>query len=242
MLILKQSTASQAVLLGPFVDSTDGVTAETGLTIANTDVRVSKNGANIVAKNSGGGTHDENGFYQITLDATDTDTVGTLQVHCTMSGALPVFAEFQVVEEAVYDDVFASGAAGYNTTTPPTAAAVRTEIDSNSTQLAAIVADTNELQTDDVPGLISALNDISTAQVNAEVVDAIATDARSEPGSVPAANASMAAKVDWLFALARNKITQTSSTQTLRNDADSGSIATASVSDDGTTFTRGEFS
>ena len=35
-----------------------------------------------------------------------------------------------------------------NTTTPPTAAAIRSEIDSNSTQLAAIVADTNELQTD----------------------------------------------------------------------------------------------
>ena len=33
-------------------------------------------------------------------------------------------------------------------TTPPTAAAIRSEIDSNSTQLAAIVADTNELQTD----------------------------------------------------------------------------------------------
>lgn len=34
------------------------------------------------------------------------------------------------------------------TGTPPTAVAIRTEIDSNSTQLAAIVADTNELQTD----------------------------------------------------------------------------------------------
>ena len=33
-----------------------------------------------------------------------------------------------------------------NTTTPPTAVAIRTEIDSNSTQLAAIVADTNILQ------------------------------------------------------------------------------------------------
>lgn len=50
---------------------------------------------------------------------------------------------------------------------------VRTEIDSNSTQLAAIVADTNELQTDDVPSLIAALNDLSTAQVNAEVDTAL---------------------------------------------------------------------
>jgi hypothetical protein len=36
-----------------------------------------------------------------------------------------------------------------------------------------IEADTNELQTDDVPGIISALNNISTAQVNAEVDTAI---------------------------------------------------------------------
>jgi len=35
---LRQSTASQELLLGPFVDSTDGVTAETALTIANTDI------------------------------------------------------------------------------------------------------------------------------------------------------------------------------------------------------------
>jgi hypothetical protein len=36
------------------------------------------------------------------------------------------------------------------------AVAVRTEMDANSTQLATIIADTNELKTDDIPGLISA--------------------------------------------------------------------------------------
>ncbi len=42
-------------------------------------------------------------------------------------------------------------------TSAPTAAQVRAEIDSNSTQLAAIVADTNELQTDDIPGTLSTM-------------------------------------------------------------------------------------
>ena len=112
VLTLKQSTASQAVLIGPFVDSTDGVTAETGLTINAADIRLSKNGGNMVAKNSGGGTHDENGWYQITLDATDTDTVGRLQISCVVAGALPVHAEFQVIEEAVYDQAFLAGADG----------------------------------------------------------------------------------------------------------------------------------
>lgn len=88
-------------------------------------------------------------------------------------------------------------------------------------------------------------DDIDTeliAAANAQVVDALATDTYAEPDSVPAATSSLKDKINWLFALARNKVTQTSTTQTLRNDADSGNIATSSVSDDGSTFTRGEWS
>lgn len=65
--------------------------------------------------------------------------------------------------------------------------------------------------------------------------------AQAEPSAVPAANATPLEKIAWLAALARNKVTQTSTVQSLRNDADSGNIATAAVSDDGTTFTRGEW-
>src|SRR5690606_16327735 len=86
------------------------------------------------------------------------------------------------------------------------------------------------------------LNDLSAAEVNAEVLDVLVTDTFAEPSSVPAATASLKDKIGWVMALARNKITQTSTTQTLRNDADASSIATASVSDDGSTFTRGEWS
>lgn len=88
--------------------------------------------------------------------------------------------------------------------------------------------------------------------VNVKAIDDGATEAANlksafastlaEVLSVPAANASLWTKINWLFAKSRNKMTQTSTTQTLRNDADSASIATSTVSDDGTTFTRGEFS
>lgn len=110
---LRQSTASQAVLIGPYTDDTDFKTAETGLTIANTDLRLSANGGNMFAKTSGGGTHDEAGWYAVTFDATDTATVGRLQVSSKIAGALHVWAEFQVLEEVVYDDLFKSGAVGY---------------------------------------------------------------------------------------------------------------------------------
>lgn len=112
---LKQSTASQTRTIGQFVDDTDFKTPETALTIANTDVRLKKNGADDVAKNSGGATHDVNGYYHLTLDATDTNTVGELHLHVQVAGALGVWAVFWVLEEVVYDALFGAAAAGYGT-------------------------------------------------------------------------------------------------------------------------------
>ena len=110
---LKQSTASQQRLVGPFVDDNDFKTPETGLTIANTDVKLSKNAAAGVNKNSGGGTHRNNGMYALTFNATDTNTVGELKGSINVGGALIVTFSFTVLEESVYDAFFASGAAGF---------------------------------------------------------------------------------------------------------------------------------
>lgn len=57
----------------------------------------------------------------------------------------------------VANQVDANALTGGGGGTAPTVEEIRAEMDSNSTQLADIVEDTNELQTDDVPGLISAL-------------------------------------------------------------------------------------
>jgi hypothetical protein len=117
-LMLKQSTASQIVKFGPFVDSVDGNTEKTALTIANTDVKLSKNGGTIASKNSGGCTHDANGWYSCTLDATDTNTVGRLQAYVHVTGSLPVTQEFNVVVAAVYDELYGSSALGYIANAP----------------------------------------------------------------------------------------------------------------------------
>lgn len=101
---LKQSTASQEVPLGPFLDSTDGVTPETGLTIANTDIQLWVMGATSLAnKNSGGATHMAGGIYYCTLDATDTATLGALVLFISVAGALPIKVECEVVSANVYD-------------------------------------------------------------------------------------------------------------------------------------------
>jgi hypothetical protein len=108
-MFLKQSTDTQNIMLGPFLDATDGATAET-MTLANTDIKISKAGANFVNKNSGGGANKTNGFKLITLDATDTATVGELTISCKMSGALAVFKQCWVLEEAIYDAIYAPSA------------------------------------------------------------------------------------------------------------------------------------
>lgn len=109
-----------------------------------------------------------------------------------------------------------------------------------ATKLAADV--TTELQSGlATAASIAALNNLSAAQVNTEVLDVLTVDTFAEPSSVPAATSTLKDKINWLFSLARNKGTQTSTTKTLRNDADSADIGTSTISDDGTTFTRGEW-
>lgn len=89
---------------------------------------------------------------------------------------------------------------------------------------------------------VTGFNDVSAAQVNAEVLDVLAVDTFAEPSSVPAATSTFKDMVHWLFTLARNKRTTTATVDTLRNDADSGTIATAAVADDTVTFTRSKYS
>lgn len=74
-----------------------------------------------------------------------------------------------------------------------------------------------------------------------EIVNAVAALACTEPSAAVAASPTLIAAISWLLTLSRNKITQTATTQLIRNDADSGTIATSTVSDDGVTAIRGEF-
>lgn len=103
---IKQSTAS-TIVIGPLVDQTDGFTAETGLTIAQADIRLSKNGGAFAqTNNAAGATHMENGHYSVPLNTTDTNTLGRLRVVVNESGALPVWRDFMVVPANVWDSFF----------------------------------------------------------------------------------------------------------------------------------------
>tara|TARA_R110000751_G_scaffold236194_1_gene337488 strand:- start:14257 stop:16401 length:2145 start_codon:yes stop_codon:yes gene_type:complete len=222
--------------MGPFLDETDGKTAETGLTISQADVRLSKGGGNFAQKNeSTSASHDEIGYYIVLLDATDTATVGELLVAVHESGALPVFKTFQVVEEAIYDAIYGGSAdlvtkvdaidtvvdailVDTGTTIPATIATVDTVVDAIlvdtgttlpatldtidnflDTEVAAILADTNELQGDWVNGgRLDLLIDSIISKV--DVVDGIVDDILVDTGTtIPATIATVDTVVDAIL-------------------------------------------
>ena len=156
--ILKQSTAVD-VLIGPFLDLTDAATAETG---ESPSVKLSKNGQALSAKNDvTTPVSDADGYYNCELDATDTNTVGTLVLSVAKSAtALPVRHEYQVIEEAIYDALYGASAAGFDanqrvdvgkwlgTAVTTSATTAKPEVDVNSISDDATAANNAELMFD----------------------------------------------------------------------------------------------
>jgi hypothetical protein len=160
---LRQSTAGQKVLLGMFLDSNDGTTPETALSITNTDIKMWKHGATVLSnKNSGGATHIADGLYCTVLDATDTDTPGSLIVHCNVSGALPVRALCTVLPANIYDSLLSSDKLEVDIV--QVAAAVIADIDDFKTDISqltgAVGLNTTVITINDGTNL---LNDVSIA-------------------------------------------------------------------------------
>jgi len=123
MQILRQSTEIK-VRIGPFVDVGDGFTPQTD--IGNPDTNLTGVDEAELLKNNGAATVDItsntwaaisgcDGWYDLTLSASNTDTVGLLTIVVQDdSDCLPVFCHFQVIEETVFDEIFKSAATGIN--------------------------------------------------------------------------------------------------------------------------------
>ena len=103
---LRQSTA-KLVTFGPLVDVTDKITPETGVTLGAAD-------AAVIQKNQAGSqvsivaatwAHIGQGVYNLTLDATHTDTLGPLMVLIRDDSVFdgPVRQDYVVLAANVYD-------------------------------------------------------------------------------------------------------------------------------------------
>lgn len=107
MRYLRQSTSSTD-MIGPFLNDVDGSTPVSNLEISAPDVRLSKNGDTWAAK-SGAAllSHAENGFYQLTFSTADTDTAGHMRLMVYEFNATPVWHDYTVLPQQVYDSFVA---------------------------------------------------------------------------------------------------------------------------------------
>ncbi len=85
-------------------------------------------------------------------------------------------------------------------------------------------------------------NVITAASLAADAVDEIWDEAMAELAGVPGVTASLRDALQFVFLLSRNRIEQTATTQTVYKDDGTTPLGTSTVSDDSTTFVRGEFS
>ncbi len=131
----------------------------------------------------------------------------------------PRVAELLSTPYAVWDELLASHAVSASMAAKLTD--IGTDVDTAVTNIAALPTD---------------------ADVNAQVVDALATDTYAEPGQgAPSATDDLATKIGYIYKFMRNKITTTATSITIYNDAGSTADQKSDISDDSTTFTRGEF-
>ena len=109
-----QANTAVDLMVGPFLDSTNGDTEETGLTITQAEVRLSKNGGNIAQKNEATSlVHDELGNYVCKLNTTDTNTEGILTLMIHESGALSIKMDYTVLAQAAYISKYTAKDTGF---------------------------------------------------------------------------------------------------------------------------------
>jgi hypothetical protein len=229
MRFLKQSTAT-TLLLGPFLDETDGQTAETALTVSQADVLLWKQGGTTLAQKneSTSCTHRSNGLYTCPVDATDTNTLGTLVVSVDESGAAPIRQDYTVVAANVYDSLFGSGDVldvsvtqwtGTNVATPDTAGYVKSTLKNGT--------GTGEVA-------LTSGNVALTAAGNTAVVDALYA-------STAESNGSLTFKTMWrcLFAIVGGRVSISGSTVTFNtaNNAKTRATVVTDSSNQRTTVT-----
>jgi len=263
MIELKQSTAV-TLLIGPFVDSTDGDTDETGLTIAQADVRLSKNGGNMAQKNEATScTHDELGYYTCPLNVTDTDTLGALKVIIHESGALHVREDCMVLTANQWDSKYSTDLlqtdltqiggvaqsatdlkdfadAGYDPSTNKITGCKLTDVNTDmvGTDDAALASELLKVPKSDSNVVWNA-----TAQATIKTqVEASLDAVQTELASAPAYTGSIRNMIQWAFTVLKGHVLTTNTGISVKKADGSTELSASVLSDNGTTFDRSEFS
>lgn len=104
MRFLRQSTQVK-VPVGPCVDATDGATLETAIAWATTEANIIKHdaAAQVDIGTNTWSSHIVGGFYNVTLTASNTDTLGMLTLEAHDAAMRPIRMEFMVIPANIYD-------------------------------------------------------------------------------------------------------------------------------------------
>jgi len=160
-------------------------------------------------------------------------------------GRLDLILDIIAADVVNLDGAAMRGTDGANTTVPdvagtaPTAVEIRQEMDTNSVDLNALITaiGTAGAGLTDLGAMSTAMKAEILSEVNAALDTAI-----SELGvAAPTATPTLRTGLMLLYMAFRNKGTQTSTTKTISNDAET-TIASAAISADPTTFTKEEYS
>jgi hypothetical protein len=257
LFLLSEPTAARRRVYIHCVDATDGITPETGE--ATGQPQISKNGA-AFANTSATLVAVSNGLYYVELTATELNTLGVIVVRYKSAAV----AEAQVMAQVVAFDPFDSGDLGLGNLD----AAVSTRSSLSSANIETAVANVMD---DAIPGSptadsinerLKSLDDAYTAarapnldyldastsdaatpaEVNAQILDVMATDTHSMPSAgAPPAAPTYEQLLMWLYTAWRNKFTSTNSERRVYADDESTTLTKSTISDNGTTYTRGEF-
>jgi len=90
-------------------------------------------------------------------------------------------------------------------------------------------------------GTVNSLGATARTQVNDELLDVLATDIQNELSSIPSATPTLRQAIMLLFMMARNRRTASATVEQIYNTAGTA-IATASVSESGSVYTKEQFS
>ncbi|MCS5550012.1 MAG: hypothetical protein NZ811_00675, partial [Gammaproteobacteria bacterium] len=210
--ILKNMTSVDEVILSGNARVTIDTTCTGGLLCYSGDVRLTDNSGNVTL-----------------MEGDIHETLTSVQALNDFNPSTDAVANVTLVD-TVTSNTDMRGTNGANTVVPDNAS-----ISSIEAKVDSVLTDTSI----SLPDLINALENISAAEVKAQLVAALSADVTIEPTNVPSATAPISDKLGYLFAFAANKTTQTSSTQTLRNFGDTLDISSAPVTSDGITTTRG---
>lgn len=247
---LKQGTA-QTIRFGPFLDSDDGFTPDDGLTIAQADRQLSKDGGQFAqTSDTNNASHDTDGWYSCSLTTDDTDTLGELLLQATVADVLPVWMRWLVVPANVYDslvggtDRLVSHVQEFDAGVITATVIATDAIGSDELAASAVSEIQSGLSTSSalatLQSAVNALNNISAADVNAQVLDVLNVDQFAELTDVPGASPTLRQMLQHAFMVAFNKLEQSTSTLTVYQADGVTAYLTRDISDENSVFSATE--